>query len=151
MKNINTNVFNPFWVCGFIDGEGTFFVDVMKNSSMALGYQVQLQFVITQHIRDSELMAMFPKFFNCGYITNDGPTKLQYRIRALDDITTYLLPFLDDCPLVTQKRLDADAFRKVHSLMVNKLHLTAGGLEEIRAIKSTMNRARMVDYKQSAP
>ncbi len=30
-------------------GEGTFAVAIQRNSTMRLGYQVQLQFVITQH------------------------------------------------------------------------------------------------------
>ena len=133
---------HPAWVVGFIDGEGTFFIDIMKNSTMALGFQVQLQFVITQHIRDSVLMHSFVDFFNAGYIANDGLTKLQFRIRAYNQLPI-LFGLLDQFPLMTQKRLDAEAFRKVHTMMGNKLHLTVDGLEEIRAIKATMNRARM--------
>lgn len=147
MKNLNTNIFHPAWVTGFIDGEGTFFIDILKNSTMALGYQVQLQFVITQHIRDSALMFKFVDFFGVGYIANDGVTNLQYRIRGYNDFAKGLFPLLDEYPLMTQKSLDADAFRKVHSMMGGKLHLTATGLEEIQAIKATMNRARMSQYK----
>lgn len=147
MKNINTTVLNPNWVVGFIDGEGTFFVDLLKNSTMSLGIQVQLRFVITQHIRDLEVMNKFPVFFGAGNIVSDGPTKVQFRMRGFNDLEQRLFPLLDECPLVTQKRLDAEAFRYVHTLMKAKQHLTSSGLEEIRAIKGTMNRARMDIYK----
>lgn len=146
----NSNILHPAWVTGFIDGEGTFFIDILKNSTMSLGYQVQLQFVITQHIRDAKLVHMFVDFFGCGYVANDGPTKLQYRIRGYSDFNKSLFPMLDEYPLVSQKRLDAEAFRRVHAMMGNKQHLTASGLAEIRAIKATMNRARMAQYKALA-
>lgn len=143
----NSNVLHPAWVTGFIDGEETFFVDILKNSTMSLGYQVQLQFVITLHIRDAELVHMFVDFFGCGYVANDGPTKLQYRIRGYNDFDKSLFPLLYAFPLMSQKRLDAEAFRRVYTMMGDKLHLTDNGLAEVRAIKATMNRARMTQYK----
>jgi hypothetical protein len=114
---------------------------------MKLGIQVQLQFIITQHIRDEALMLDLQTFFGCGSIANDGPTKKQFRIRAIGDVTTKLLPLLDMCPLMTQKALDAQAFREVHALMIAGKHLTPEGLEQIRNLKAQMNRARMVQYK----
>lgn len=147
MKN-NTTIFHPAWVTGFIDGEGTFFVDLLKNKTMALGIQVQLQFSITQHIRDADLMRSLVDFFGAGIVVSDGLTKVQYRIRRFADFEQSLFPLLDEYPLMTQKRLDAEAFRKVHALMKDGRHLTPDGLDEIRAIKSTMNRARMLEFKK---
>nr|ATX61960.1 hypothetical protein [Tremella fuciformis]ATX62025.1 hypothetical protein [Tremella fuciformis] len=149
MKNINTNIFHPAWVVGFIDGEGTFFIGLNPNKTMALGVQVQLQFSVTQHIRDVMLMNNLVNFFNAGYIAPDGTSKVQFRMRDFGQLENNLFPLLDQYPLMTQKRLDAEAFRKVHSMMKQGLHLTSTGLDEIRAIKSTMNRARMTGYKKS--
>ena len=36
------------WVTGFIDGEGCFHVSIVKNKTMKTGFEVQLQFSITQ-------------------------------------------------------------------------------------------------------
>jgi hypothetical protein len=141
MTKLNTTVFHPAWVVGFIDGEGTFHVAVQKNSTMALGYQVQLQFAITQHNRDKELMSKFPLFFNCGYIASDGDTKKQFRIRDFKK-RDHLFELIDNYPLLTQKRLDAEAFRQVHAMMCEGLHLTSDGLDAIRTIKQSMNRSR---------
>ena len=147
MKN-NTTIFHPAWVTGFIDGEGTFFVDLLKNKTMALGFQVQLQFSITQHIRDVDLMRSLVDFFGAGIVVSDGPTKIQYRTRRFVQLEQSLFPVLDEYRLMTQKRLDAEAFRKVHALMKDGRHLTPDGLNEIRVIKSTMNRARMLEFKK---
>lgn len=52
----NSKILNPAWVIGFIDGEGTFYCDISPKPDIKIGYQVTLQFVITQHIRDVVLM-----------------------------------------------------------------------------------------------
>ena len=139
----NSNILNPAWVTGFIDGEGTFYCGISPKSDMKIGYQVTLQFVITQHIRDVVLMQKFVDFFNCGYLTKDGLTKYQYRIRNLKDLENHLFPLINDYPLHTQKSLDFWAFKQIHGLVSAKQHLTEEGLNKIRGIKATMNRARM--------
>ena len=144
---MNLAILNPYWVSGFIDGEGSFFVGIQKNHSMALGYQVQLQFSITQHNRDTELMNKFIEFFNAGNVTNDGPTKKQFRIRDFKEIET-LVTFLEKYPLLTQKKLDYQDFCKVYDIMKKGLHLTSQGLDEIQNIKSKMNRGRIFEDDQ---
>jgi hypothetical protein len=54
------------WVSGFIDGEGCFYIGIVKDKAMKLGYSVKLEFSITQHIRDQLLMESFILFFGCG-------------------------------------------------------------------------------------
>jgi hypothetical protein len=61
--NYNDNILHPAWVTGFIDGEGTFYCGINPKSDMKLGFQVTLEFVITQHIRDALLMQKLVDFF----------------------------------------------------------------------------------------
>jgi hypothetical protein len=150
MKNSESKNYDlhPAWIVGFIDGEGTFIanganVGINKNKTMKLGSQVLLEFVITQHKKDFNLMVRLKDFFNCGYLINDGPDKIQYRIRGLNQLEENLFPLLDRYPLQTIKGLDALAFREVYKLMRNNEHLTERGLEKIKEIKSQMNRSRI--------
>ena len=41
-------------------------VKIIKSSFCRTGYQVQLDFVITQHLRDEELLNSFIPYLNCG-------------------------------------------------------------------------------------
>lgn len=140
----NPKILNPDWVVGFIDGEGCFHVSIPKNKSMKLGYQVSLEFSITQHIRDRELIDELVQFFNCGYVTNDTANKVQYRIRDKKQLSENLFRFLDHHSLLTIKLLDYLDFKKVHEMVGKGFHLTLEGLDEIRAIQSTMNRNRLL-------
>jgi LAGLIDADG endonuclease len=110
---------------------------------MKTDFEVQLQFSITQHIRDCALMLQFIQFCNCGYIAADGPLKVQYRIRGISQIENHLLPFLVENPLLTRKSLDLIDFIKVFEIMKAKNHLTMGGIQTIREIQSNMNSRRI--------
>lgn len=147
MKRYNTSILNPAWVTGFIDGEGTFYVGLQPKLDIATGYQVMLQFTITQHIRDQVLIAKLVEFFNCGYLIKDSSTKIQFRIRNFDHLSI-LFELLDSYPLQTQKALDAQAFRQVYVIMLNKEHLASKGIRDIQIIKTSINRGRIHQYKQ---
>jgi hypothetical protein len=57
---------NPYWVSGFVTGEGCFHINTLKSRAEA-GSGVNLNFYITQHLRDTELMESLVKYLNfCG-------------------------------------------------------------------------------------
>lgn len=56
-----------------------------------------------------------------------------------------MIPFFDKYPIVGAKRQDYLDFCKVAELMRSKAHLTSSGLEQIKQIKSGMNRGRFFD------
>jgi len=53
-----------------------------------------------------------------------------------------IIPFFSKYPIEGVKAKDFDDFCKVAELMKSKVHLTSDGLEQIRKIKSGMNRGR---------
>jgi hypothetical protein len=60
----------------------------------------------------------------------------------LTDITDKIIPFFNKYPIKGVKLNDYLDWSKIHSLMVNNLHLTNEGLEIIKNIKSGMNKNR---------
>jgi len=50
------------WLAGFTEGEGCFNVTLFKAKTTT-GLAVKLEFILTQHIRDQELMTSFTQFF----------------------------------------------------------------------------------------
>lgn len=131
------------WLAGFIEGDGCFFISILKNRSIALGYQVQLTLLITQHVRDTDLLKAICQFFGSGSIRLQKNTNVVHlRIRDFNTISTVLLPIFDETPLKTTKRHDLADFRLVHDIIKRREHLTQEGLDQIRVIKARMNRAR---------
>jgi len=57
----NPKIQDPYWISGFVDGEGCFYVSLTNNST-----GIGLVFKVTQHIRDADLLKEFIGYFNCG-------------------------------------------------------------------------------------
>lgn len=132
-NNFFKNV-NPYWVTGFVEAEGCFFINVIKSNAYKTGYQVKLDFSIVQHSRDIILMGGFVNYFNSGavYKNTDHVT---YLASKFSDIQEKFMPFFQKYPLQGYKSSDYEKFCKVGFLMKKKLHLTQEGIEEIIKIK----------------
>lgn len=133
---------DPYWISGFTDGEGCFSVGLFRNKTMRLGFQIQLEFCITQHKRDHSLLLLFPSFFGCGYVAPDGSNKFKFIVRDLSHLNSIVIPFFLAYPLRTTKSLDFQDFAAVAAMMSRGEHLTEQGLAKIQEIKSSMNRGR---------
>ena len=133
----------PQWLSGFIDGEGCFYILVSKSKSYRTGASVQLQFSITQHSRNIELMANIKDFLGCGFlkIKKKQPC-IDFVVTRFIDIQNIILPLLQNNPLQGAKSQDYLDFIKVAEIIKNKAHLTDEGLDKILNIKNTMNKKR---------
>nr|QBM31582.1 hypothetical protein [Arthrobotrys musiformis] len=65
---INTeNIPDPYWIAGFVSGEGNFSVNITKSTNK-IGKRVQLRFRVTQHERDLKLLEVLIKYLGTGSI-----------------------------------------------------------------------------------
>ena len=46
-ERINFTIYHPYWVVGYVEGEGLFFVNIYKRKDTVLGEGVKLVFKIT--------------------------------------------------------------------------------------------------------
>ncbi len=131
---------NPYWLSGFVDGEGTFYVGVNVNKTMKINYQVLPEFRIVQHEKDIKLLYAIKKYLNAGVVRKNHEDRQEIRIRSFVDLNNIVIPHFDKYPLITQKRFDFIKFKKIINLMKNNHHLTIKGLKEIIQISCQMNR-----------
>lgn len=147
--NLMNNYLNSSWVAGFTEGEGCFSVVIFKSNTKT-GFAVRLAFTLTQHYRDVKLINSLIKFFNCGQVNiSKDKTSVCFKVTNLPDIYNIIMPFFIKHPLVGGKSLDFVNWCKIAELMKNKTHLTPEGLAEIQKIKSQMNKARLIDNKDT--
>lgn len=64
---------NPYYVSGFTDGEGCFFVGVSPDSKYKTNFKVKAIFQVGVHIKDFALLEEIKLFFNVGRITKLVP------------------------------------------------------------------------------
>src|SRR5438105_1719846 len=126
------------WVVGFVDGEGCFFVGINPHPEMTSGFQVLPEFTVVQHRRDIQLLYALKGFFGCGVVRTNHAERMAYRVRSLDHLSNNIVPFFEEHKLKSKKAVDFIKFRKVLQRMQKGEHLTAEGIEAIRAIAATM-------------
>lgn len=134
---------NPYWVAGFVDAEGCFFVKSLYNKNNELRFVLGCQ--ITQHSRDSLLMHKICSFFNCGRVEVSRMIYDNYIVTKLLDINKIIIPFFTNFPILGSKRKDFEGWAEVAKLMTSKAHHTKDGCDKILKIKLQMNTFREED------
>jgi hypothetical protein len=148
-----SDVLDPNWVVGFVDGEGCFCVSVHRSSMMRRhgGWQLQPVFHVYQHQDHRGVLEAMISFFGCGRLRPKGPRSsvLAFAVKSLRDLETAVLPFFEEHPLQV-KRGDFEAFAVIVRSMRSKEHLTSSGFERIVRLAYGMNargkqRTRTID------
>ena len=139
----------PYWISGFISGEGSFMVKIKASKSHSLGYQTQLEFQVSQHSRDELLIKYFIEYFDCGYLRkNETRPLVDFKVTRFDDILCKIIPFIKKYPVIGVKNEDFADWCKVAELIKVNKHLTEEGLDRIRQIKVSMNKGRKEEWKK---
>ena len=60
---------DPYFVTGFIDGEGSFSFNLARNLKLKSGWSVQAVFSIGLHLKDIEVLKLIQEYFGVGHIT----------------------------------------------------------------------------------
>ena len=107
---------------------------------MTAGFQVLPEFTVVQHERDVQILHALKAYFDCGVVRVNHGDRMAYRVRSKQHLLERIVPFFEKHPLKTRKNVDFSKFRSIILKMDKGVHLTAEGVEEIRAIAGTMNR-----------
>ncbi len=128
------------WITGFVDGEGCFHVGINPHKEMTTGFQVLPEFTVVQHKRDVQILHALKAYFDCGVVRVNHGDRMAYRVRGQQHLLERIVPFFIKHPLKTKKNIDFLKFRDIVLMMEADVHLTAQGVEQIRAIAAKMNR-----------
>lgn len=148
----NFTQINPYFITGFIDGEGSFVIRVRKNNKSKIGWYVEPIFAIGLHQRDKEVLNIIQNYFGrVGRITIRKDVAI-YWVSSLQDLNNKIIPhFLKYYLLSQKKKADFILFKNIIDLMIRKEHLTLDGLLKIVSIKASINRGLTNDLKRDFP
>ena len=142
---------NPWFVTGFLDGEGCFLLTIFRDTKRSIGWQAQLWFSVTLDKKDEALLIAFKNYFNmAGYIAKHREDSLIFRASSKEDLIVVINHF-NKYNLITQKRADFELRNKAFYIVQNKGHLTMKGIEKLVAIKSSLNRGLSDESKSAFP
>lgn len=143
---------HSWFITGFSDAEGCFFLRVGKRNTSKTGYRVDFCFSIGLHQKDQALLEFIQlSLGGIGNITTKhGKDSIQYRVYSHQDLLV-LIDHFDKFPLMTQKRADYELFKQAFNLVSRKEHLAMEGLNQIVAIRASVNLGLSEKLKEAFP
>jgi hypothetical protein len=127
-----------------VTAEGCFYISIAKNSQGR--ESVNFKFIVTQHVRDKELLKSMVNYLGCGRYELGTLSGGYYVVSNYDDIKGIIIPFFDKYPLLGIKFLDFIDLKKGVELKGGKnVYLTPEIRSNIREIKLLMNSGRIIE------
>lgn len=145
-EQIQCEKLNPHYVCGFIDGEGSFSISFNRHKTMKLGVTVGPEFEIELRADDKEILKRIAKTLDCGIIYDCSYERYswyphtKYKITSRKELEEKLFPFLDKYHLQAKKKKVYRLFKQIVLLMKNKEHLSRKGMSKIAKLRDQMRR-----------
>lgn len=146
------------WIIGFVDGEGCFSINFVKQSNKEetnrirkgykTGYQIAHEFAVTQGESSLESLEKMKIFFGVGNIyinkryDNHKEHLYRYVVRKKDDLVNTIIPFFKKYELRTSKKKNFEIFTKCIVDIVKKKHLTRNGAVKIALMTEKMNHRK---------
>ena len=92
---------DPNWIVGFVQADGTFGLNYIKQPRMKLGYTCQPQFRVTQHERDLIVLKRIIESMGCGTIVRPPQDRDRYNISVanISDLINIVIPLFEKYPL----------------------------------------------------
>jgi len=130
-----------YYLSGFVDGEGSFSVAIIRHQSQAFGWMINPCFQVYQHEHHREILELFQWVFKTGSIYRKSGTHhvLNFSIDSRRNIIEKVIPFFDKYPLITKQ----DAYRKFKYIiekMEQGVHRTEKGFKDLVTTAYSMNQ-----------
>ena len=137
----NNSIINPFYMSGFSDAEASFVIAITDRSYLNIGGGVSAIFKIELHSKDLPLLNQIKSFFKDVGNINEHKTRnnVAYTVNSVKDLNNIIIPHFENYPLISKKRADFILFKSAVELIYKKEHLTNEGINNIVAIKASMN------------
>jgi len=118
------------YVRGFVDGEGSFQVVILKMSTVRVGWQIYLSFRVglSKYRECFEVLRLLRKFFGVGKVI-EGEKSVVYGVQDMKAIIGRIIPFFEKYPLIVKGR-DFEIWSKIAKQIWFKRHLDRYGLKK---------------------
>jgi hypothetical protein len=128
------SLLNSYWLAGFADGAGCFFIQITRNEEIRLHFKVSL---IDRAILE-QLCAVFGSTVGTR-LHNNGA--ISYYWSSTSFAGAYKVhDYFHKYNLQSHKLLNFYKWRKALIIVAKALHTTASGLAEIKQLKNSMNK-----------
>lgn len=130
-----------YYLAGFVDGEGTFSVAIIRHPNHRVGWMINPVFQVYQHKKDRGILELYKEFFGTGNIYRKSGTHpvMTFSIDSRRSLLDRVIPFFERYPLLTKAK-EFDRFREIVTAMEKKEHWTVKGFKRLVTLAYEMNQ-----------
>lgn len=139
----------PWYISGFVDGEGSFVFFLSPRKDIRVGYEVNLDFQIELRYDDRPILERIVATLGCGIIQDlnykrfpSWQPHVRLRIGRIDDLYNKLCPFFVQYPLQAKKQRNFLVFQQAVLIKYQKRHTTPEGLEELWILRKEIEKLK---------
>jgi hypothetical protein len=133
---------DPWWVVGFVDGEGCFSVSIHRNelARPTNGWHIQPTFQVSQHRDHRDTLQNLSHFFGCGKVRAKGERSSVdvYVVHSTIQLLDRIIPFFEEHQLRV-KRDDFESFAFITRAIRTRSHHRRDVFDEIVKRAYAMN------------
>ncbi len=130
-----------WYIAGFVDGEGSFNVSLVKRSDYRLKWRVVPIFNVSQ--KDKTMLFLIKKYLGCGRIQKRKDGLNMYIVENLTAIREKVIPFFKKFSfLSSRKKTDFSIFCRIVELLDKDVELEKDVLIKICRLREKLNKGR---------
>ncbi len=126
------------YIAGFVEGEGSFNVPIIRMSAGRLPWRVTLSFNVSQV--GPEMPTLLRTTFGVGRTRGRGDGVFYFEVTRPDHLEERIFPFFARFGLRGPKAQDLAVFREITKLVRSNRHKSSEGIEAILKLRGPMNR-----------
>lgn len=132
---------DPFWISGFITGEGsfTYFTRTRKNSVGERIKDYTLVFEVSQRTQDYHVLNLIKSYLGVGSVYSEVRGISKYRLVVKNQILSVLVPHISNYPLEGNKVLQYLAWLKIVKLLNDQARCDERDLKLENLVKELSN------------
>ena len=132
------------YLAGYVDGEGSFHVAVQQNISTRFKWQLVPESHVSQNPERASILTLLQTTLGCGRIRANARSggrdkSLVFVVRNRTDLLEKVIPFFEQHPILSEKRLEFETFASIVKAMGRKEHLTEEGFHRLLQAAVRMN------------
>ena len=128
------------YISGFVDGEGSFMVTILRRKNYFTGWEVRPSFAVSQNKNRAEILFLIKDTLKCGFVReNKSDNTLKYEARSLKELVGKIIPHFIKFPLLSSRKREFELFKEICHRMQNGEHRKKDGLKEIIELSYKMN------------
>ena len=126
------------YVAGFVEGEGSFNVPIVRERDRLMPFRVSLSFNVFQI--GPQMPELLRDVFTIGRVRGRPDGVFYFEVTKPLDLNTYVFPFFERFRLRGPKASDLEVFKQITQLVLSRRHLTPDGLKMVLVLRGPMNR-----------